>query len=486
MGQLSIVELEQENQRLLLLQRVALLASENRTRSEFFAVTLAELQRFFCVDGGGIYLYSNIDSPRILTAHLGIDSQLARELQKIPVGQGLTEQVLQSNLPYNWTDLRGAPNLYCQAVLDAGWRSLLVVPVKTAQQTIGALFLFQRISRQFSHPEIELLERICRILANAIAMTELLEKLEWQQQQANAGQHELERSRAQLRAHLLRLEESYRGLEQTNRSKTRFLGVASHELRTPLTYILSAAELLQLKLPEAEEEVLELIATVEQGALRLQSLVEDLLEMARIESRDLYLAKEPLDLGQLLTALQLAFSTQPNAREISLTLTPLPANCTLLGDRHHLQRALQRLLDNAVKFTPPEGRIQVNTCSCEQSELYNKRLTLEKFCPDFFAKPLADEYLLLQIRDTGSGIAPDQQQNIFDTFQSAAKLKHHGNNPKTGTVSGIGLGLPLARGIIEGHGGMIWVDSPADGESGSLFHVLLPLHHLLRDPGIKP
>ncbi|MDT8418870.1 MAG: GAF domain-containing sensor histidine kinase [Desulfuromonadales bacterium] len=483
---MTYVELEQDNQRLLLLQRVALYASDNLAQAELFNLTLAELQRFFSVDGCGIYQFRTIDSPRVLTAHLGIEPQLARELQKIPVGQGLTEQVLQSNRPCHWTDLSGASNLYCQAVLDAGWRSLLALPLKTPRQTVGTLFLFQRIRRQFSHPEIELLERICRILANATAMTELLEKLEWQQKQANAAQHELERSRAQLRAHLLRLEDSYRALEQTNRSRTRFLGVASHELRTPLTCILSAAEILQLKLPEAEEEILQLIATVEQNALRLQSLIDDLLEMARIESRDLYLAKEPLDLEQLLTALQFEFNTQQNDREIDLTLTQLSAGSVLLGDRHHLLRALQRLLDNAVKFTPPKGRIHLKTCSCDKSELHHKRLALEKFCPDFFATPLADEYLLLQIRDSGSGIPPDQRLSIFDTFHSAAMLKHHGNNPKTGTVSGIGLGLPLARGIVEGHGGMIWVDSAADGEPGSIFHVLLPLYHLSHAPGVTP
>lgn len=468
-------DLQQENQRLLLLQRIALIAADHRDRATLLQAALDDLQRFFSVDGGGIYQLDHSDAPRCLTASLGIPAELVRELQKIPVGKGLTEQVLRSGAPCSWVDLRWESQLYCQAVIDAGWRSMVSLPLVAGERTVGTLFLFQRISRQFSSADVDLLLQVCRILASAIATTELVEKLEWQQQMTEAGQRELERSRSQLRAHLARLEESNRALELTNRTKIRFLGLASHELRTPLTCVLSAAELLQLKLPEAADEVRDLLDMLEQGGLRLQTLIEDLMEMVRIESRDLYLSKEPLDLPRILTELHLDVQTRAKDRTMTLTLGSIPASLALLGDDHHLRRALNRLLDNALKYTPEGGRIHLETRYCQGLEVQKRQPQLENFCPDFFSAGLVDNYLLLRIIDSGTGVDETERLRIFDTFYVGAPLRHHGRHPKTGSRSGAGLGLSLAKGIIERQGGMLWVEAAGGDHSGSSFQVLLPL-----------
>lgn len=473
--QINITALQQENQRLRLLQRIARLASENRDRPALLHSALDELQRFFSVDGGGIYQLDHIDSPRYLTANLGIPLELVRELQKIPVGKGLTEQVIRDGSPYSWIDLRCEEHLYCLTVLDAGWRSLLSLPLLATDRIVGTLFLFQRIPRQFSQQDIELLEQVCRILASAISATELVEKLEWQQQMTEAGQRDLVRSRVQLRAHLERLEENNRALEQTNRAKTRFLGLASHELRTPLTCVLSATELLQLKLPDVSEEVRDLLNMLEESGLRLHTLIEDLLEVARIESRHLYLASEPLDLSRMLTELHLECKMRAKGQNVTLTLGTIPEQLSLLGDSHHLRRALTRLLDNAYQYTPTNGQIHMETRHCTRPELISRQQQLEKFCTEFFSSAMADDYVQLQIIDSGVGIDEEERLLIFDKFHGTTALKHHGQNPKTGHAPGAGLGLPLAKGIIEGHGGMIWVDSPAAEKTGSIFNVLLPL-----------
>lgn len=474
--QLSITDLQQENQRLHLLQRIAMLASEQRERPALLHSVLDEIQQFFSADGGGIYQFDHDDSPRYLTANLGIPLGLVRELQKIPVGKGLTEQVIRGNAPYSWIDLRCEAQLFCKAVLDEGWRSLLSLPLCTPERIIGTLFIFQRIPRQFSPQDIELLEKVCRILAGAIASTELVDKLGWQQQMTEAGQRELERSRMQLRAHLERLEESNRALEQTNRAKTRFLGLASHELRTPLTCVLSATELLQLKMPDVPEEIRDLLMTLEESGLRLQTLIEDLLEVARIESRHLYLANEPLDMKQMLTDLHLEYAMKAKGLEFSFSLDGVSEPLSIHGDAHHLRRALTRILDNACKYTPAGGSISIRVSHCAKPELNERRPQLDKFSTDFFTSAMADSYLKVQIVDTGTGIDEDERLLIFDKFHSTTPLKHHSSNPKSGQAGGAGLGLPLAKGIIEGHGGMIWIESPDSGSNGSIFNVLLPLH----------
>lgn len=478
--QVDILELQQEQQRLLFLNRIAMLIAEHYARPSLLQPVLHEIQRFFSVDGAGVYQLENLESPRFLTANIGIPDDLIRELHKIPVGKGLTEQVLLNRAPCNWTDLRCEPQLFCQAVLDGGWRSLLSIPLVAEDQPIGVLFLFQRIPRQFSRQEIKLLEEVCQILAGAILPMELLRNLEWQQQKNEAGQRELERSRSQLRAHLMRLEESNRALEQTNRSKTRFLSLASHELKTPLTCILSAVELLEMKLPDLSEENAQLLQTVTHGALRLQNLIEDLLEMARIESRDLYLANEPLDLESTFKQLKYEFATRMQQRELIFKLAPLPDGFLLSGDRHHMQRALCHLLDNAIKYTPADGRIELTTTCCPGRQLSRERMRLERYSPDFFSSHLADQYLQLEISDNGIGIAEDERLRVFETFHGTAKLKHHGCSTTNGNSSGVGLGLSLAKGIIEGHGGMIWVEAQSAEVNGSVFKMLLPLQHKRR------
>lgn len=468
-------ECDQERQQLRLVQRIALLAAEHAGLSEFLHATLMDLARSYNVDGGGIFQIEEQKTGYPLIAHLGIEPATRYNLTKHPPGKGLAEEVVRKRSPVNWPELRGVEQVSCHKLLDSGWRSLLALPLLHTNQLVGVLFLLQRMPRQFSPREIDLLEPICRILAGELAIAKRLEQLSWQQQHAAAGQHDMERSRIQLRAHLLRLEESNRTLEQINRSQTRFLGITSHELRTPLTCILSAAELLRLKLPDEMSVAHELATTVEQGALRLQDLIDELMEMVRLESGDTYLAREPLDIERLLKDLHTEYSPRALAGEIHLDLNIQARDSLLLGDFHHLQRALGCLVDNAFKFTPASGRIRLLTRHHPGKDLYRKRLDLERFSPAFFTRPLAETYLELQIHDSGTGIDPEQRLLIFDPFQSTAQIGNHGTDINRGNGSGRGLGLTLARSIVERHNGMIWVDSPGDSGSGTVFHVVLPL-----------
>jgi len=340
--------LQQEIERLHLLQQMALLAATRNITTEYLSELLPELQSALGVDGCGIYRYQPPESPLTLLSSYGIDENLKRELQKIPLRKGLAFQVINDGIPHNWVDLRDEDNLYCAAVLDAGWRSLLILPLITQGRTLGALFLFQRIQRQFSHTEIELLEQICVLTGANIDNYELLEKCQWQHRLTQAGQRELERSRKQLREHLQRLEIANSALEQLSRMKDRFLALASHELRTPLTCILSAGQLLEQQLQAAPPDALALLTTMLQGGERLNLLVDDLLEMARIESRDLYIARESINLENLLQGLIQNRTEAAHRAGINIRRGKIPDLLSPCGDRHHLERALGHLIDNAL------------------------------------------------------------------------------------------------------------------------------------------
>ncbi|MCF6178427.1 MAG: GAF domain-containing sensor histidine kinase [Geopsychrobacter sp.] len=467
--------LQHEIDRLRLLQQIALLTATNRNSPESLPQLLLQLQAAFAVDGCGIYQRQQPDSPLELTSSIGIHEQLRRELQKVPAGRGLANEVIEKGIPHNWVDLRGESCLYCAAVLDAGWRSFLALPLIAHGRTLGVLFFFQRISRQFSHVEIDLLEQICALIGANIDAYELVEKLEWQHRLTQASQRELERSRQQLREHLQRLEVANSTLEQLSRMKDRFLALASHELRTPLTCILSAGQLLENQLQNASPDARALLSTMLQGGDRLNALVEDLLEMARIESRDIYLAHESIDLSHLLQDLLKTKKDNAGQKNLSLSRGNIPDLLAPCGDRHHLERALSHILDNAIKFTPTGGAIKLDACYVCRSEILEMKQQLEPFCPAFFASDNIPDMIDIRITDSGSGIEDKDRLEIFEKFCGCGDIRLHGRHNNLPAVPSVGLGLPLAKGLIEAHGGLLWSENRSTGQ-GSIFHSMLPLY----------
>lgn len=474
-------DLAEEIRRLKLIHQIAGLTAGIRDRGLLLNKVLRQLQNFFAPTGCGIYQLHDLASPLHLVAELGISEDLSRELQKVPAGKGLIAQVIRSNTPHNWTDLADEPQLYCQALLAAGWCSLLAHPLIAHERLLGVIFLYQDSPREFASADITLIGECCQLLAAAIDASELVEKLEWQHRLTHASQRELDRSRKQLREHVNRLEETNRSLGQANQMKDRFLALASHELRTPLTWIMTATELLESQLEDLSEESQTMLSTIFKGGHRLNCLVEDLLEIARIESRDIYLAKEHIDLPLLLGELAIQFGDEALRRQLTLQIGQIPDHISPVGDHHHLRHALERILKNAFKFTPPGGFIKFEATHRTTVELQERRPDMEPFCPDFFRKAQLHDHIDICIIDSGVGIAVKDRLQIFDKFDVAGDINLHGK--QSGSVQGpsAGLGLPLAKGMIEAHGGMIWVDNAQDSETGSCFHILLPLYQPKRN-----
>lgn len=466
----------QEIDQLQLLNRIAGLAAAIRDRRQLLTRALQYFQDYFAITGGGIYQLHDPDSPLNLVAQLGIDEDLNRELLKVPAGKGLIAQVVKKLFPISWDQLNNEPQLYCKAILDASWCSMLAQPLIAHGRLLGVVFFFQTEPRHFTAKESDLLEQCCQLLAAAIDSSELVEKLEWQHRLTHASQRELDRSRKQLREHVYRLEESNRSLEQANQMKDRFLALASHELRTPLTWIMTATELLENQLDELPADHQLLLKTIFKGGKRLNSLVKDLLEMARIEARDIYLAREHIDLPLLLGELSLQYGDEALRRQLTLDVGDIPEHLSPVGDHYHLRLALERILKNALKFTPPGGFIKLEANHITADELTDRQPVMESFCPDFFNRSTLRDHIDVCIIDSGVGIAEKDRLQIFDKFHGAGDISLHGKQKNSVQGPSAGLGLPLAKGMIEAHGGMIWVNNPPIETSGSCFHVLLPLY----------
>lgn len=229
-------------------------------------------------------------------------------------------------------------------------------------------------------------------------------------------------------------------LEQTESLRRELIGDVAHELRTPLSAIKGSMEGLVDGVLPATPETFEQIG---QEADRLAGLVDDLQELSRVEARAFSLDLEPLSLAELLETACKRLSRQFAAKEISLT-SGLPADLPPVhADRNRLLQVLTNLLANALNYTPPGGRITVT------------------------AEPRSGE-MIVRVTDTGLGISAENLARIFDRFYRVDKSRSR----RAG--GGSGIGLTIARALVETHGGKLWAESEGEGK-GSTFTFTLPL-----------
>lgn len=470
-------ELRQRNRHLTLLNEIGLLAAGSSDLPGILDATLGLLVEHFAAAGGGIYLVRDSGTRLRLEAQRGLTHQIRQQLDEIPSDAGVVGRVMASGQAKASTDLQRDRRVRFEAVRKAGWRAFQAVPLTVNEQTVGVFFLFGERKHLYSREEVNLLLAIGRQLGTAVQGANLFEALQWQNRLTLASNRELELSRQKLRETLGRVTESKRALEHLERMKSQFLALASHELRTPLTYILSGSQLLAERsgaLLDADGSTA--LAAVQQGGQRLNEVVQDLLEVARIESQELYLSREPVAPQHLLELLDREFQPRLQQRQLRLAVKEFPATVRLYGDPHHLKKTFSRLLENAVKFTPEGGHIEICGELRSHQQIQARQEELRPFSPRFFNNPPGDTLLQISIRDSGVGIDPDEQLRIFDKFYEVGEVADHFTSSSRFGGKGVGLGLALVKGVVEAHGGMVWVESAGSGDAarGSAFHLLLP------------
>ncbi|MGL5061313.1 MAG: PAS domain-containing protein [Microcoleus sp.] len=270
------------------------------------------------------------------------------------------------------------------------------------------------------------------------------------------------------RDRILKLEQDARvQAEAANRLKDQFLAVLSHELRTPLNPILGWSRLLQTR-KFSEVKMAEALATIERNAKLQVDLIDDLLEISKVMQGKLTLNVGPVNLaavvGNALETVRLA----AEAKGITIETAIAPISGQVLGDASRLQQVIWNLLSNAVKFTPPGGRVAV--CLSSGCELDNRNELLENVSLNSDTANPKLSWVQIAVSDTGKGIKSDFLPHVFDYFRQA-------DSTTTRKFGGLGLGLAIARQLVELHGGTIEVASPGEG-LGTTFIVKLPLTQL--------
>jgi CheY-like chemotaxis protein/nitrogen-specific signal transduction histidine kinase len=255
----------------------------------------------------------------------------------------------------------------------------------------------------------------------------------------------------------------YEESQQANRLKDEFLAVLSHELRSPLNPILGWSKLLRSrKLDEKTTD--RALETIERSAQVQTQLIEDLLDVSRILQGKLSLNVCPVDLTSTIRAAMETVHLAAQAKSIQIQTRLEPDVGQVSGDPSRLQQVVWNLLSNAVKFTPARGRVEVRlSVVSRQSSVVSgqSQQTTDN------GQLTTDKYAQIQVSDTGKGISPDFLPHVFDYFRQA-------DSTTTRKFGGLGLGLAIARNLVELHGGTVRAESPGVGQ-GATFTVRLPL-----------
>lgn len=259
-----------------------------------------------------------------------------------------------------------------------------------------------------------------------------------------------------IRAISEQLQQVQQTLEKLDQSKSDFIAVAAHELKTPLTLVDGYAAMLRdaLSNRNLSPYELDLLNGIHNGTRRLKTIIDDMIDVSLIDNNLLSLNFQPVWINRILHVLENELQNVIKERQQTLTIQDFPGSGEMtFGDPERLLQVFRNVLTNAIKYTPDGGAITVD----------GRKL------PGFIE---------VIIKDTGIGIDPEDQLIIFDKFSRLGKTDLHSSSKTKFKGGGPGLGLHIARGIVEAHGGAIWVESPGFDEKtcpGSTFHILLPL-----------
>lgn len=264
-------------------------------------------------------------------------------------------------------------------------------------------------------------------------------------------------------AHISReMEKVQKQMERVDKSKSAFISVAAHELKTPLTLIEGYASMMEdLGLQGKADNLDSLLVGMNTGISRLRSIVDDMIDVSMIDNELLQLTLQPMQISQMVAALCLEVEETIRSRKLTMDIQDFEGNKEwIYMDAPRIMQALRNVINNAIKYTPDGGTITIAGRSL----------------PGFIEVTVAD---------TGIGISAENQAMIFEKFGQLGRVDLHSSGKTKFKGGGPGLGLPIARGILEAHGGSIWVESSGHDEyrhPGSTFHILIPTRTESPDP----
>jgi len=367
-------------------------------------------------DAGSIYVFDRERDEFRLRANYGLDDGMIAALRghRVRIGETAVGSAAAERRPVQITDVGDAPHAKVpEVILRAGFRAFMVVPLLGADNVVGALVVRRKAVGNFAQSTVELLQTFATQSVLAIQNARLFREI---------AEKSLE-------------------LEVASHHKSQFLANMSHELRTPLNAILGYSELILDDIyGEPPEKMRRVLERVQSNGRHLLGLINDVLDLSKIEAGQLTLSLTNYSLADVLQSVHSAVEALAAEKKLAFRVDAPPNLPVGHGDERRLTQVLLNLVGNAIKFTDA-GEVTIEASA-------------------------ANGTFRVAVRDTGPGIAAEDQMRIFDEFQQV-------DVTSTRQKGGSGLGLAISKRIVEMHGGRIWVDSEPD--KGSTFTVSLPV-----------
>lgn len=404
-------QLEQRTQELEALAEINRAIAQPADLDRVLQLVVEGAARLTGADGGGIAFVREGEPDLEVGPVVGMLC-LPRH-SRLPLDGSITGRVVRTGVGEVVSELDRDPACFRLAPNPRPARSAIVVPLRNGQATIGGLIVVRGPERSpFVEEQKEILQRFADQASVAIEQARLVKRL-----------------------------------EEANRSKEAFLATLSHELRAPITAILLWADLLQSEAAAAQLECgVEGFTVITQSAELLRAMVDDLLDLSRLEAGKLRLERRLADIVVIARQALATLRRQAEERTGIALVDELPPSLPPVWvDPARLQQVITNLLTNAVQFTEAPGEVRLRGRVVRRPE---------------------GEYVAVEVQDTGVGVPPELLPHIFDRFRQADPLpgRRHG---------GLGIGLALARALVDAHGGVIRVVTEVG--NGSAFTVELPV-----------
>ncbi|HYS44668.1 MAG TPA: GAF domain-containing protein, partial [Geobacteraceae bacterium] len=473
-------EIRKRNRKLSILNGIIARANASLDLHTVLDVTLQETMEVFGAEGGAIHLLEGEGIILTLVARNNLPDRFVTSTRQREIDADPACRIVANRQCHLLTDGSRAGCTMGGHAREEGWHSIAGIPLFAKNRLVGVMHLMSSVERLYTPDEITFFTTMGNQIGIVIEHARLFAELNWKTAELLRSHRLLEKnsrklalSEGKLRNNLALMERANLELERLDRMKSQFLGMVSHEFKTPLTGILGSTEFLLANhgtVRDDDERLL--LSIIQNGGARLNEIITDLLKVARLEAKGAPVSKAPLHLEEVLTVLMEQFAPRLRERNQRVVFQGIDALPYFSGDRDCLYDVFAELLENAVKFTPDGGETVIAARVTDRGELAEKRDTLAHFNPLFHDQMGDAGYLQVEVRDSGVGIASGERLKIFETFYEIGEIRHHSSGNDKFQGKGAGLGLAIVKGMIEAHGGMVWVESPATESPGSSFFLL--------------